>query len=168
MIASRRLGADEREALHACHEILAACGRDLSARFGLGHWDPPHPLEKFRDDARAREVHAVTVGERLVGTFTIGLSPIPAYPASYWSPVEPALYLNRLAVLPAEQRRGLGRACMALVEALAHARGARAVRLDAIAGHAPLLAFYMDLGYRDAGPFHIGCCAVTCFEKVLP
>jgi GNAT superfamily N-acetyltransferase len=165
MITHRRAAPAQVEPLHA---ILAACGRDLVARFGLHHWDPPYTLDKLRVDAATREVHGVFDDGKLIGTFTVGAEPIPDYPRSYWSPVEPALYLNRLAIHPSLHGRGHGRAAMALVEALARAQGARAVRFDAIAGHAPLLTFYRSLGYRDCGPFAIGDVPVECFEKVLP
>jgi GNAT superfamily N-acetyltransferase len=164
-LSSRRAAPAHVEPLHA---ILAACGRDLHTRFGLSHWDPPYPLDRLRVDAALREVHAVYEDERLVGTFTVGLEPIPEYPSAYWTPVEPALYLNRLAIHPSLQGRGLGRACLGLVEAIACERGAQAVRFDAVAAHTALLAFYRSLGYRPAGPFLLGTLEVECFEKVLP
>jgi GNAT superfamily N-acetyltransferase len=164
MIAFRRAHPDEIEPLYA---IVCACGRDMTARLGLRHWDPPLPLADFLEHARTREVWAILDGERLIGTFTVGLAPIPDYPPHYFASVAPALYLNRLAIDPARQRQGLGRACMTEIESIARARGARAVRFDAVAAHADLRAFYRALGYRECGPFHIGPVPVECFEKVL-
>jgi GNAT superfamily N-acetyltransferase len=164
VIAVRRVGPDEVAPLH---EIVRACGADLAARLGLHHWDPPLPLEELREHARTREVYAVLDGSRLVGTFTVGLEAIPRYPREIFSAVEPALYLNRLAVLPSMQGRGLGRACMAEVESLARDRGARAVRFDAVAAYTGLRAFYRRLGYAERGPFRLGELPVECFEKLL-
>src|SRR6266571_3403108 len=109
-----RIGPDEVDAVHA---ILAECGRDLSALLGLPHWDPPHPLEAMRADAASREVYAVDDAGQLIATYTVGVTPLPAYPTSLWTPdTEPALYLNRLAVRPALQGRGVGRWCLGEIE----------------------------------------------------
>jgi GNAT superfamily N-acetyltransferase len=164
VIAFRRSGPDEVAPLH---EILRACGADLAARLRLRHWDPPLPLEELREHARTREVYAVLDDDRPIGTFTVGLTPLPDYPGHIFSAVAPALYLNRLAVHPSAQHRGLGRVCMAEVELLARARGARAVRFDAVAAHAGLRAFYRQLGYLERGPFLLGSLTVECFEKLL-
>jgi len=164
VITHRRAAPAQVEPLHA---ILVACGRDLATRFGQHHWDPAYAIDKLRVDAATREVHGVFDDGRLIGTFTVGPEPLPDYPRSYWSPVEPALYLNRLAIHPSLQGHGLGRAAMALVEDLARAQGARAVRLDAVAAHAPLCAFYRALGYRACGPFAIGAIPVECYEKLV-
>jgi GNAT superfamily N-acetyltransferase len=160
----RRVGPDELEPLH---RILIACGRALADDFDLHHWDPPHPIERFREDARTREVWSVELDRATVATFTVGLDPVPSYPKEYFAPTGPALYLNRLAVLPAAQRHGLGRECMALVEARARELGCRAVRFDAIAAHEPLLRFYRRLGYRECGPFTLLGLPVIVFEKVI-
>jgi GNAT superfamily N-acetyltransferase len=154
----------EVEPLHA---ILVECGLDMRARLGFPHWDPPHPLERMRADAAEREVWAVHDGDTLAGTFTVGLTPLPDYPP-LWSPEgDPALWLNRLAIRPALQGRGLGHACMAEVEAIAARRGCRSVRFDAITGHTALCDFYRGLGYLERGPFAILGFPVTCFEKIL-
>ena len=68
-------------------------------------------------------VYYCTIHPWMVGTFTVGLTPIPDYPPHYFAPVAPALYLNRLAIDPSLQRRGLGRACMAQIESIARAQG---------------------------------------------
>jgi GNAT superfamily N-acetyltransferase len=164
MISYARVGPSEVLGPYA---VIVACGRDMAARLGLHHWDPPLPLAEFRMQAATREVWAVLDCGRLIGTFTVGLSPIPDYPRDYFSDAAPALYLNRLALLPSEQRRGLGRACMGEVARIARRRGARAVRFDAVSAHADLRGFYRKLGYRECGPFHIGEVPVECYEKVL-
>jgi GNAT superfamily N-acetyltransferase len=164
MIGYARVGPSE---VLGPYSVIVACGREMTARLGLRHWDPPLPLADFRAQAATREVWAVLQDGRLIGTFTIGLTSIPDYPREYFADASPALYLNRLALLPSEQGRGLGRACMGEVERLARRRGARSVRFDAVAAHADLRAFYRKLGYRECGPFHIGEVPVECFEKVL-
>src|SRR3712207_4588190 len=100
-----KVGADEVEELHA---ILRACGLDMKARLGLGHWDPPYPLHLLQRDASEKEVYAVADterGERPLATFTLGTQPPPYYdnPALWAGPAARASYVTRLAVLPAEQ-----------------------------------------------------------------
>jgi GNAT superfamily N-acetyltransferase len=160
----RRATPDEVDALHA---IVAACGEHLLAAHGLAHWVPAWPLERMRAEAAEREVWSVWDGERLVGTFTVGLTPIAAYRPEIWRDADPALYLNRLAVPPSLQGAGVGRECMAEIERLARERGCRTVRFDAVTAMTAVCDFYRRLGYADRGPFLLGDIHVTCFEKVV-
>jgi GNAT superfamily N-acetyltransferase len=148
------------------HAIIAACGHDLKERLGLTHWDPPYPLRLLRRDAAERAVYAVKDSEFLIGTFTVGRTPLNPYPPHAWSePEAPALYLNRLAVWPGLQGHGIGRSCLTLVEQIARQLGCEAMRLDAYAGHSALLAFYEHAGYvrRLLVEEH----GFVCFEKRL-
>ncbi len=160
-----RLAPDEAERAHA---IVAACGRDMLERLGFDHWWPPRSLEHMRTDARDRELWLLLDGDgAAIATFTVGGTQLPSYPPLWDPSVERALYLNRLAVLPSAQRRGIGRFCMERVEARARERGDGAVRFDALAKHEKLLGFYRALGYRERG--HADNCGldVVCFEKIL-
>ena len=166
MTSVRRVGSDEVQPLHA---ILVACGRDLEARFGLSHWAPPRSLDELSADARERSVYAVEDGARgLVGTFTLGPTPMADYPDGTFDPAgEPARYLNRLAIDPARQGAGLGAWCVREAERLCLVEGARSLRFDAVTAHAPLRAFYRRLGYRECGPAAIRGIPVVCFERLL-
>jgi GNAT superfamily N-acetyltransferase len=162
----RRAAPGDVDPLHA---IVAACGLHLHRTLGLSHWNPPYALDRMRKDAVEREVWIVWEDGLAAGTFTIGHTPIAAYRPEIWSaPDAPALYLNRLAIPPRLQGRGLGRACMAEIERLAQTRHAEFVRLDAVTAHAALCDFYRKLGYVERGPFDNLGIAVTCFEKSLP
>jgi GNAT superfamily N-acetyltransferase len=104
--------------LEAVHKILKQCGQDMKMRLGLGHWDPPYPLDLLRKAAQERRVYIVLSKEQIVATFTLGTE-APAYyrtiPGLWgaWNPVgEPAMYVNRLAVLPEFQGQGIGTWCM--------------------------------------------------------
>jgi predicted GNAT family N-acyltransferase len=59
------------------------------------------------------------------------------------------LRLRQMVVTPAAQRRGIGRQLVQAAEAIAHARGARAIELHA---RAYASDFYAKLGYRIEGP----------------
>jgi GNAT superfamily N-acetyltransferase len=151
MPSLRRLSPTEIDAAHA---VLAACGLDLQARFGFSHWVPPHPIDKFRSDASERQVYAILDGESTIGTFTLGPTPRAQHPPGSWFlDDEPAVYLNRLAILPSQQRRGLGAWAIARVEELAVTDGARAIRCDAIASFTLLIDFYRRLGFQTRDRF---------------
>lgn len=138
------------------HAILVACGLDMQAHFGLSHWAPAYPLHLMQRDAAAGYVYAVREGERAIATFTITPQPPSYYDQTIWhESCAKALYLHRLAVLPAEQGRGLGRWCMEQVETLARTEGCAAVRFDAYDQHIRLFAFYLHLGYEQRGAFKI-------------
>lgn len=162
---SRRIERLGRDEVGRAHAIVTACGRAMAAR-GLPYWDPPYPLDRMRAEAAERDVLLVVEDGADVATFTLGATPLTAY--TRFERAVPALYLNRLAVVPARWGGGLGRFCMSVVEARARAAGARAVRFDAVTANAPLIAFYRGLGYVERGPHRIGDLPVTCFEKELP
>jgi ribosomal protein S18 acetylase RimI-like enzyme len=59
-------------------------------------------------------------------------------------------HLHRMAVVPAAQGRGVGRAAVADLEARARAAGLGAVTLELDAEHSDRAGFYLRLGYRMA------------------
>ncbi len=162
MYALARLGPIDVEVAHA---LVASCGRALRERFGLSHWEPPYPRERMAEEAMTREVWLVSDGATPVATFTLGADPITRYPDDVFDPNVPAIYLNRLAVVPARWGGGIGTFCLREVESRARAVGARAVRFDAATSHTRIGTFYQRLGYVARGPAKVGSVDVTCFEK---
>jgi GNAT superfamily N-acetyltransferase len=162
MYALVRLGPIDVEVAHA---LVAACGRALRERLGLSHWEPPYPRERMAEEAMTREVWLVSDGATPVATFTLGADPITRYPDDIFDPTVPAIYLNRLAVVPARWGGGIGTFCLGEVESRARAVGARAVRFDAATAHTRLAGLYRRLGYFERGPAKVGSVDVTCFEK---
>ncbi|MDB4966609.1 MAG: GCN5-related N-acetyltransferase [Myxococcales bacterium] len=158
-----RIGAEDVARAHA---ILAACGRAMGER-GLPNWDPPYPLEAMRAECTSRQVYVVREEDLDVATFTLGPEPLRPYPTDVFDPSLRALYLNRLAVVPERWGGGLGRWCMADIDARARAAGAVVVRFDAFRDNPGLRDFYRRLHYIERGPFAIGKLPVICFEKVV-
>jgi GNAT superfamily N-acetyltransferase len=159
------------------HQILITCGFDLQNRFGLNHWLAPiYPLENMLKDAVEHEVYALTLGDNLVGTFTLETTTeVPATYLKYgnivWQVLDvPAVYLHKLAILPTWQGQGLGTWCMEAIEKLAATRGYHTVRLDAVKTHQKILSFYANRGYQQVGELifnsDIWVDAIV-FEKVL-
>jgi GNAT superfamily N-acetyltransferase len=139
----------------------------MHRRFGFSHWVPAWPLERMREEARDRSVFAIEEDGVAIGTFTIGPTLLADYPETMWRAPAPALYLNRLAVRPELQGRGIGRFGMLCVEEEASRGGFRAIRFDAIAQHTLLLKFYRDLGYAERGPAVNRGLEVICFEGTV-
>ena len=159
------------------HEILSKCGQDMKVRLGLSHWDPTYPLELMRKSAEERRVYAVYNDALLVATFTVGIKPPTYYhtiPGAWesWDPTgEPALYANRLAVLPEFQGQGIGTWRMQECERMAYVEECESIRLDAYDKHLSSLTWYAKLGYHRRGTFafhtRLHCdTGMACYEKM--
>ena len=124
----------------------------------------------MRAQATSRQIYLVTDddSDAPVATYTVTTEPPHAYPPDVFAPGVPALYLNRLAVLPERWRGGLGRACMDDVESRARAAGCRVVRFDVFRDNPSVHDFYRRLGYVERGPFVVEeVIPVICYEKEL-
>lgn len=145
---TRRAVGDDAESIH---RLLAAAGEALS-RLGFRNWLSPFPIERILSDIEHREVFVVEDGRALVATYTLGRDAIPPYAPEPWpiSGLE-ALYLNRLAVHPSRQGKGLGSWCLARIAEHCRATGHAAVRCDVLAANAGLCAFYERHGYVERG-----------------
>jgi GNAT superfamily N-acetyltransferase len=151
------------------HTILATCGRDMVWRYGLSHWDPPYPLEAMREDAASQLVMAVHVGDDLVGTFTLSTDePWPGYAANFPTGLGRAVYLNRLAILPPHQGKGIATASMLFIEGVGYGLGADGVRLDTVVAVPGLPDLYLRRGYRHVGDVELAGVQCACLEKRLP
>lgn len=87
-----------------------------------------------------------------------------------WHEQPAALYLGRLAVLPAARATGVGRALVAAVEAEARGRGLTNVTLGTRLALASNRAFFAACGYHETGfETHAGYAAPTSvrMERIL-
>lgn len=154
------------------HALLVAAGRDLAAR-GFLNWSTPYPREKLDADVVSREVYAVFTADdgrqrRPVATFTLGATPARADAPMHWRvPEAPARYLNRLAVDPALQGRGLGGWCLERIEELARVAGAASVRCEVLRANAAARRLYERHGYEERGEWHRPDWTFTCYEREL-
>ena len=161
----RRAAADDVPALHA---LLVAAGRHLAAQ-GFTNWDPPYPIERLAADVARRVVHGAWDGGEAVATFTLApVPPRPYEPHIRWlDPDAPAQYLNRLAIHPSRQRAGLGRWCLAAIDAMARDEGAVAVRCDVLFANRGVRDFYERHGYEFRGERAHGGRMFASYERVL-
>jgi ribosomal protein S18 acetylase RimI-like enzyme len=164
-LALRRAGPIDVAVVHA---LLAAAGEALRAR-GFGNWTPPYPAERIAVDVVTRDVWLAETGDgEPVATFMLGAEPHRAYAAMAWArPDAPARYVNRVAVHPAHEGRGIGGWCLAEAARLAREGGAAALRCDVLRENARLCRFYERNGFVARGTREHSGWTFTCYEREL-
>jgi GNAT superfamily N-acetyltransferase len=135
----------------AIARLRAAVASTLTESFGRGHWSSPGSENGVRLDLRKPGLFIARRGRRLVATLRLATKKPWAIDPAYFSDTRVPLYLTNMAVEPALQRSGIGRAC--LVEAIRIAREwpAGAIRLDAYDAPAGAGGFYARCGFREVG-----------------
>jgi ribosomal-protein-alanine N-acetyltransferase len=114
---------------------IARMSRDLIEQ-GLGwSWTTPRVLRSIEN----AETNVAVVRGPAGGLSAFGIMKYQ----------DEAAHLLLLAVQPAQQHRGLGRALMDWLEACASVAGVATVHLEAREGNAAARAFYARLGYRE-------------------
>ena len=135
-------------------EVIAlrtATARDLTARFGRGHWSSEPSERGTQYDMRISRIWLVRSGRAAVATFALATRKPWAIDRSYFTPCDRSLYLTNMAVRPDYQRRGVGRRCIDQIIRIARAWPADAVRLDAYDGDAGAGDFYARTGFQHVG-----------------
>lgn len=131
--------------------LRAAVATDLTLRYGHGHWSSiasDYGVRRDISSARvllARHDHAVVATVRLAAKKPWAIDP------AYFTPCERVLYLTDMAVVPALQRRGIGRLCIEQARAVAADWPAEVIRLDAYDGPSGAGPFYARCGFREVG-----------------
>jgi GNAT superfamily N-acetyltransferase len=147
--------------------LRTAAAFRLTEEHGKGHWSTPVTEAAVRRGfAHARVLVARENGE-VVGTLRLATKKPWAIDLKYFTRAGRAVYLTDMAVDPAHQRRGVGRAL--LHEAFAVARGwpADAVRLDAYDAPAGAGPFYATCGFAEVGRGAYRGVPLVYFEKLL-
>lgn len=131
--------------------LRTATARDLTARFGRGHWSSETTERGTRYDMRISQVWLARSGRAAVATFALGTRKPWAIDRSRFTACERPLYLTSMAVRPDYQGRGVGRRCVEEIIRIARAWPADAVRLDAYDGPAGAGDFYARTGFQHVG-----------------
>jgi GNAT superfamily N-acetyltransferase len=160
-----------RQAVEAdAGEIAAlrmAAAADLTARFGEGFWSSNTTdrgvLQAMR---RAKVILAIDAGA-IVGTLTLSAQKPWAIDPSYFTVVQRPIYLTSMAVAPALQNRGVGRAMLRAADSFAQAWPGQAIRLDAFDAAAGAGGFYAKCGYEEKGRATFRSVPLIYFEKLL-
>ena len=159
--------ADGRDA-QAIFDLLAAAGRAL-AEEGFHNWATPYSVDRIRADIITREVYVVEQNTALVATYTVGPTAVHPYVPPPWSqPAARAAYLNRMAVAPALQGRGLGSLCLADLARRVEQAGGGAIRCDVLAANRRLHAFYERHEFVRCGTRTHSGWRFVCYERIVP
>ena len=141
----------EAEDARAVTELRVAVARDLTARFGRGHWSSEPSEQGVLSGMRQTPTWVARQGPDVVATFRLGTRKPWAIDRSYFSASERPLYLTDMAVRPDSQRRGIGRRCLDEAVRIARDWPADGIRLDAYDADAGAGPFYGKCGFREVG-----------------
>ena len=130
-------------------ELRNAAADRLTAEFGRGHWSAHVAAEAVAANMQRSRVYVWRERERIVATLRL----LPKKPSEYHRPwfthVRRPVYLYDMAVDPAHQRKGHGRALIEHAIRTAREYPADAIRLDAYDHAAGAGAFYEKCGFRE-------------------
>ncbi len=140
--------ADDVSAVAA---LRAAVAERLTRDFGKGHWSSPGTETMVRRDLLESGLFVARRAGRIVATLKLSTRKPWAIDRAYFTAGPRPLYLTGMAVDPALQRKGIGRACLQDVRRIAHAWPADAIRLDAYDAAAGAGGFYAKCGFREVG-----------------
>lgn len=135
--------APELAALHT------AANEDITKRFGQGLWSSVATEKAMLFNMRHKRVIIARKGERIVGTLNLQTKKPWAIDVSYFTPVKKSLYLTGMAVLPAMQDQGIGRALLDEAAEITRKWPADVIRLDAWDADAGAGPFYAECGYQE-------------------
>jgi len=130
-------------------ELRNAAADKLTREFGRGHWSHLVTAEKVADGMERSRVYVLRERGRVVGTLRLHLKKPSEYDRSWFTRVRRPVFLYDMAVDPARQRRGFGRACIEGAIRVARAWPADAIRLDAYDHPAGAGPFYEKCGFRE-------------------
>jgi GNAT superfamily N-acetyltransferase len=130
-------------------ELRNATGEKLTREFGRGHWSHPVTAEKIAASLEKSRIYVLRERGRIVGTLRLQPKKPSEYDRPWFTRVRRPLFLYDMAVDPARQRRGLGRALIAGAVRVARSWPADALRLDAYDHPAGAGPFYEKCGFRE-------------------
>jgi ribosomal protein S18 acetylase RimI-like enzyme len=131
--------------------LRTAAADDLTARFGKGHWSLPTSVKSAITELKSATVLIAGNRNKLIATVRLAPKKPWAIDTSYFAVCHNPLYLTNMAVAPASQGKGIGRACIDSAVEVAQSHGADAIRLDAYDAEAGAGGFYEKCGFRETG-----------------
>ncbi len=147
--------------------LHCAVAEDLTKRYGRGGWSWRTTEKGVLLGMRHSHMLVARRGRTIVGTLNLPSKKPWAIDVSYFTPVNKALYLISMAVLPTLQRQGIGRQLIQEAVKQGRAWPANAIRLDAFDAEAGAGAFYAKCGFREVGRVVYRKAPLVYFEMVL-
>ena len=129
----------------------------------------------LRQALQKGELFLAPQGERAIAAMIVNDQCTDGYQQAAWpsqAPPQETLTIHALGVDPRLQGRGLGKQMTAYGIGLAKAKGAKALRLDVLAGNTPALRLYPSMGFIYVGKIQLfyqntGRCDFLLFELPL-
>lgn len=147
---SLQLELASQDDARAIAALRVAAARDLAARFGPGAWSLcSDTVEGVRLEVTGGAVFIARRDGAVLATLRLSLTNPWLGDTSFFTPCERAVHLTSMAVSPAHQRQGIGRACLADSDRIAREWKATAIRLDSHDAPAGAGGFYLRCGFRE-------------------
>ena len=140
--------ADDASVLADLHTAVA---EHLTNSYGHGPWSTKVTETGMHYALRHSHVFVARMDQEIIATLRLATKKPWAIDTDYFSPASKPLYLTAMAVTPAKQRQGIGRACLEDVKRIAKDWPADAVRLDAHDATAGAGNFYRRCGWIEKG-----------------
>ena len=135
----------------AVASLRVTTARDLTTRFGHGHWSNETTERSVLHELSISQVWLAFRGRSPIATFRLGTRKPWAIDVSYFTRCERPLYLTDMAVRPNAQRQGVGQRCVEEMIGIARRLTADCIRLDAYDADAGAAGFYAKCGFRETG-----------------
>ena len=140
--------AEDAAAIAALRNAVAS---ELTKRFGTGHWSSLATERGVRSSMKREAVYVARDARGVVATLTLVTKKPWAIDRRYFTAVERPLYLLSMAVDPARQGTGIGRACIGEAVTICRNWPAEALCLDAYDADAGAGDFYRKCGFAEVG-----------------
>jgi GNAT superfamily N-acetyltransferase len=139
---------EDAEQLAALHTAVAL---DLTQKHGKGPWSSRTTDKGVLHALRISRVFVAREGGEIVATLQLMTRKPWAIDIAYFTHCEKPLYLVGMAVVPAKQRKGIGRRSLEEAKRIAREWPADAIRLDAFDAAAGAGPFYDKCGWNEVG-----------------
>jgi GNAT superfamily N-acetyltransferase len=157
-------GAQDAPAIAALQNAAAA---ELTRRFGYGRWSSVATERSVRFYMRQASVYIARDRRRIVATLTLTKKKPWAIDRKRLTPVKRPFYLIGMAVDPARQRAGVGRACIEAAIKIVKKCSADSLCLDAHDADAGAGDFYRKCGFTEVGRADYKGAALIYFEFLV-
>jgi len=146
---------------------LAVADRQTE-EFGPGPWSRTSTVKGVLYDLRHSVVYVVLRRNKIIATLALCTKKPWAIDRKFFTKCRRPLYLVSMAVTPALQKKGIGRACLEAAKKIATDRPADTLCLDAYDAAAGAGEFYRRCGFTEVGRGSYRAVPLIYYELKLP
>jgi GNAT superfamily N-acetyltransferase len=139
----------------------------LTSQFGKGPWSGQSTEKGARFGMTRSTVYIARNRGRLIASFALSTRKPWSIDKTYFTACERPLYLTSMAIIPGQQRKGIGRLCLEGARRIAKKWPSDAIRLDAFDATAGAGEFYRKCGFREVGRTSYRNSPLIYFEMLL-